>query len=188
MVVLSLLCAFLGLAPGAVLPLIDRAVAAWNPTEVQPGSALSILFPATWITAAGAAILGLSGLAIAISLRLMRTRTIGIVGTWDCGYSRPDSRMEYTASSFGHSIRGLFRWALWPSVQRPQITGPFAGASQFRSPVQDPVLDRMVLPGAEFLGRTFAWLRLLQQGRLQIYVLYFFAIVVVLLVWGRSIR
>jgi hypothetical protein len=38
------------------------------------------------------------------------------------------------------------------------------------------------------LGRGLAGLRLLQQGRLQIYVLYFFAIVVILLVWGRNVR
>jgi hypothetical protein len=96
--------------------------------------------------------------------------------------------MEYTASSFGHSLRELFRWALWPRVHRPQITGAFPRPASYRSDVQDPLLDRLTLPGARLLGRGLAGLRLLQQGRLQIYVLYFFAIVVILLVWGRNVR
>jgi len=188
MIAMAALCVVLGLAPGAVLPLLDRAIAVWNPTTSSLGPSLSSLVPAAWISAAGAAIAGLIALTTVLYLRIVRRRTVGIAGTWDCGYARPSARMEYTASSFGHSLRELFRWALWPRVHRPQIAGPFAKPSHFKSYVQDPVLDRVTLPGAQLLGRAFAWLRLLQQGHLQVYVLYFFAIVVLLLIWGRSMR
>jgi hypothetical protein len=96
--------------------------------------------------------------------------------------------MEYTAGSFGHPLKDLFGWALWPRVHRPEVAGLFPKTTQLRIQVQDPVLDRVTLPGAQLLGRGFAWLRLLQQGRLQIYVLYFFVIIILLLVWGGSTR
>ena len=60
----------------------------------------------------------------------------------------------------------------------------FPKAAQLRVGILDPVLDRLTLPVARALGRGFARLRLLQQGRLQIYMLYFVAIVILLLLWG----
>jgi len=185
---LAALCVVLGLVPGPVLPLLDHAIASWSPSTASGEPSLSSLLPATRISVAGAAVAALIGLATLLVLRVTRTRPVGVSGTWDCGYVRPSSRMEYTASSFGHSLRELFRWALWPRVHRPQITGPFPRPASYRSDVQDPLLDRLTLPGARLLGRGLAGLRLLQQGRLQIYVLYFFAIVVILLVWGRNVR
>jgi len=152
------------------------------------GSSLSALLPSLWISAAGVAIVVIVGLGTLLYIRVSRTRVVAAAGTWDCGYARPSSRMAYTGSSFGHSLRELFRWALWPRIHRPDLGGLFPKTAHLKTVVQDPVLDRMTLPGAQFLGRGFAWLRLLQQGHLQIYVLYFFIIIVLLLVWGRSTR
>jgi hypothetical protein len=180
------LCALLGLAPGIALPVLDRAIGAWVPTGSLSGQALSTLLPAGWISTAGAAIVTLVGLFTLLYFRATRSQPVAVAGTWDCGYARPTPRMEYTGSSFGHSLRELFHWALWPRVDRPEVAGLFPKPAHLKTTVQDPVLDRVTLPGAQLLGRGFAWLRLLQQGRLQIYVLYFFVIIVLLLVWGRS--
>jgi len=188
MVALATLCLVLGLAPGLVFPLADRAMTAWFPTGSLPGPALSSLVPGFWISAAASAVLLVVGLATWAYVRVMRGRPVGRAGTWDCGYARPSVRMQYTTSSFGQLLRDLFGWALWPRVHRPQVAGLFAKPGHFKEVIQDPVLDRITIPGAEAVGRTFAWVRLLQQGRLQIYVLYFFAIIVLLLMVGQSVR
>jgi len=188
MVTIAALCAILGLAPGLALPAIDHAVRAWSSIESLRGVSLDALFPAYWISAAGTALLVLVAMGTALYARAVKNRPIRSAGTWDCGYVRPTPRMEYTGSSFGHSLRELFRWALWPRVHRPQIDGLFPKTTHLKTHVQDPVLDRLTLPGANLLGRGFSWLRLLQQGHLQIYVLYFFVITVLLLLWGRSGR
>jgi hydrogenase-4 component B len=188
MILIAVLCALIGLAPGVVLPAIDHGVRAWSSVEPLRGVSLGGLFPASWISAAGGALLTLVSLGMAICVRAVKNRPVQTAGTWDCGYLRPTPRMEYTGSSFGHSLREIFRWALWPRVHRPQIDGLFPKTTHLKTHVQDPVLDRLTLPGAQFLGRFFAWLRLLQQGHLQIYMLYFFVVTVLLLLWGRSSR
>jgi hydrogenase-4 component B len=188
MVLIAALSALLGLVPGTLLPALDHAARAWSRSVTLEGATLRVLVPAGWITAAGLALLGLVGLGTLLYLRAIQGRSIQAAGTWDCGYIRPTPRMEYTSSSFGHSLRDLFRWALWPRVERPRVDGLFPTAARLKTRVEDPVLDRLTLPGAELLGRTFSWLRLLQQGHLQIYVLYFFVVTVLLLLWGRSGR
>lgn len=184
MTILAALSILLGLAPGIVLPLVDRAARAWGPSA--PGPLLSSLVPAGWLSAAGAAVVLLAGLGALATRLVLRGRPVGRTGTWDCGYARPTPRMGYTSSSFGQLLRDLFGWALAERVHRPQVAGLFPRPAHFKAVVQDPVLDRLTLPGGELLGRAFRWLRLLQQGRLQIYVLYFFAIIVLLLVWGAA--
>src|SRR5262249_15748400 len=103
--------------------------------------------------------------------------------TWDCGYAAPSPRMQYTASSFAQMLVGLFSWALWPRTHQPQIHGFFPGKKEFHSEVPDTVLDRALRPGANWLAWLASWSRIVQQGSIQAYLVYFFAVLVVLLFW-----
>jgi hypothetical protein len=51
--------------------------------------------------------------------------------------------------------------------------------------VPEVVLDRAILPAFDRLGRALFWLRLVQLGSVQIYLLYIFAMLAVLLVFSR---
>jgi hypothetical protein len=94
--------------------------------------------------------------------------------------------MQYTASSFGRSLVDLFGWALLPRRQTPRIVTPFAEPSLFASVVPDTVLDRAVLPVFRLANRYLPWLRLLQQGRLHLYIIYILGTVLILLWWGKT--
>jgi hypothetical protein len=50
--------------------------------------------------------------------------------------------------------------------------------------VPDAVLDRAVLPTFRIAVIFLPWMRLVQQGRVQVYVLYILAMLIVLLLWG----
>jgi hydrogenase-4 component B len=96
------------------------------------------------------------------------------VGTWDCGYLLPGPRMQYTAASFAQLLVNLWRWVLIPEVH-PRTRGPltlFPPTGRFGSSVPDIVLDRAILPVLRGLAWTLGWLRLLQRGRVQDYLLY----------------
>ena len=92
--------------------------------------------------------------------------------------------MQYTGSSFGQTLVGLFAFVLWPKSQWRALAGLFARASHFRSAVPDPVLDRMIVPLFQSSARGARWLRVLQQGQTQVYVLYVLVILIALLLWG----
>jgi hypothetical protein len=60
----------------------------------------------------------------------------------------------------------------------------FPAHSEFRQSVPDTVLERLLLPAFIGSGRGMSWFRLLQRGRVQIYLLYVPAIVLILLLLG----
>jgi hypothetical protein len=80
--------------------------------------------------------------------------------------------MEYTASSFASTIVELFRSVLRPRVHEPKILATFPSPTHFESHVDDVVLDGFATPLWRRLKSLSNWLRVLQQGSVQTYVLY----------------
>jgi hydrogenase-4 component B len=180
MAVLVAACIAIGVAPGLVAPVLDRAVAAWAP---ETGAPLAQLAPLGAVTAAAVALLtalALGGLA----LRTRTRRASADVPTWDCGYAAPAATMQYSSSSFAEMLVAFFAWALRPVARAPVLAGPFPRRASFHSAVPDVVLDRVVLPAARAVGRGFRWLRWLQRGSINAYLLYILVTLVVLLAWS----
>ncbi len=177
-------CALIGLVPRAVAPLLERAVAAWLPATAPAFTGgLAVLAPLAWIGILGALLLATAGGGWALLVWLRPLARVPRTVTWDCGYARPTARMQYTASSFADTLTGLFRWVLRPREHRPVLRAPFAVAAHFESHVDDPVLDRELLPAARVARRELSRFRGLQQGLTQNYVLYILIAVVLLLIW-----
>jgi NADH:ubiquinone oxidoreductase subunit 5 (subunit L)/multisubunit Na+/H+ antiporter MnhA subunit len=179
--VLAVGCLVVGLAPGLVLSPVQEAVTAWAGHNRDASIALADLIPTRWISAIGVLLAALVTIGVAAYERTARTRP---AGTWDCGYAESAPRIQYTASSFGQILVGLFRWALWPQRHLPRVTGRFPGGSHFKSHVPDVILDRGVVPAFRLAATVLPWIRFLQQGKSQVYVLYILAILIVLLLLG----
>jgi hypothetical protein len=82
--------------------------------------------------------------------------------------------MQYTASSLGASLTRA-------RERRPELTGLHPHPSRFLREVPDLVLDRLILPLIRRSGRELARLRIVQMGRLQIYILYVLVALVALM-------
>jgi hydrogenase-4 component B len=93
--------------------------------------------------------------------------------------------MQYTGSSLSQMLVNLFAFLLWPKREKPIMSRLFPGAgSRFKSLVPDTVLDRLVWPIFSVAGRYLPLIRIVQQGRTHLYVLYIPIIVIILLIWG----
>ena len=179
MAVLALLCAVIGLAPQAMVPALERAVAA----AVRGGAGVPpALEEIGRVGVLGAVALGLL-LALAAFGLWLRARTRGAprAATWGCGYHAPSPRMQFTGSSFAATLLATFRWALRPVEEGHPVRGAFPARASFHSRVPDTVLDRFLLPVARRLARLTLYARYLQQGRLQVYLLYVAVTLLVLL-------
>ena len=175
-------CIVLGLLPQAASTWLERAAQAWS--GVPRVLCLADLAPLAWTGGLGAVLYLLAALA-ATSLRLLpRARRARAALTWDCGYAQPTARMQYTASSFGRSLGGMFSFLVWPRLRWPVVGGVFAAPSRFHSSLPDVVLDRWLLPVIHAASRAVPRVRLFQGGRTQMYLLYVVAVVLALLVWG----
>jgi len=181
---LGLACLVLGLAPQAVLPLLDAAVRAWMPSPSAPVGSLAAEVPLRWLTLTGLGLIALVGVLVLGLRGLLRGAGVRRGPTWDCGYARPTPRMQYTGSSLSESLVGLCRFLLWPRRKPPVIQGLFPAPSRFEADVPDTVLDRLVLPLVRAIGRHLPRLRLLQQGQTHLYILYILIAMILLLVWG----
>ena len=203
MIVLAACCVGLGIAPGLAAPLLQRAIQAWTGPTAEGAPALASLAPLGWITAANASLLVLSIGGLVITVGLARRAAIrpasGMrrAGTWDCGFAMTAAdapRIQYTASSFAQLLVGLMKFLLRPREHRPRLHIQFphrrvdkaggvgaSGGVGFKSHVDDLVLDGWILPALRTIETWCMRLRVLQYGRVQLYVLYVLLALIVML-------
>jgi hydrogenase-4 component B len=185
LLVLAAACAGIGIAGWLVVPAIGPLAAgmAGLPAGTAPGLLAAVrgsLLRA--MLAAG----GLAAVAAALTLlrvALQRRRTAASALTWDCGYSRPSPRMQYTSSSFAQPLVGMFRGLLATRTHAPDLGSPFPAAASFSTHTADTFSTRLFQPGLRGAASLFTRMRWLQHGRLQLYVLYIAAALLILLAW-----
>jgi NADH:ubiquinone oxidoreductase subunit 5 (subunit L)/multisubunit Na+/H+ antiporter MnhA subunit len=201
MAILAAACALIGIAPALLPPVLDSALAAWNGGASRwTGSgalpsvgALAPLVPVSlaasgFLVAAVAVAVGLAWAVRRNNLRGARRPSAAPSGecrrvpTWDCGYARPTSRMQYTASSFARGIVVMFAWVLRPEPEPGRLSGPFPGPTELRGEVDEAVLDRALLPALRKVEGLSRWTHRFQAGLTQQYVLYILAALAALLV------
>lgn len=179
MLVLAATCCLIGLAPVLVVPALDAATACWMGEAGALSATLAGVVPLGAISLLAVVLTLGCGALLAILPLLRGGRRTGL--TWDCGYARPTSRMQYTASSFAETITRIFRFVLRPHVQRPRVAGAFPPPSHFHCHVDEPVLDRALLPAGLRVGQWFGWCRRFQRGLTQHYLLYILLTLIALL-------
>jgi hydrogenase-4 component B len=186
MFVLVFICAFIGLLPAAVAPLLEQGVRAWAP-QVDVGThSLVSLASLGWISILGWVLLALFALGAYVLWRRLKAQEVRASGTWGCGYAGGSPSIQYTSSSFAQMLVGLFGWALRPRTQQPATLALFPQPTQFKSDVQDPVLDEAIVPSFRLVGWLASGMRWIQRGGVQSYLFYIVLTVFLLLAWSMS--
>ena len=114
---------------------------------------------------------------------LLRGREVRSAVTWDCGYARPSARMQYSASSFAQPLTHLFKWILCTKSEEHLPAEIFPKIAAFETRTDDLARQRLYRPAFLGIGRAASVLRVIQHGRVNLYILYIAATLVVLLVW-----
>jgi hydrogenase-4 component B len=180
MALLSLVCLLVGLLPGLISLPLQNAVYSYRGQAAAKG--LSELVPFGWLSLLGWGLLGAAALSALYLAQRARQLPPAVSRTWSCGYLRPDSRMQYSASSFADTLVSWFRGVLRPEVHRKEVEGIFPESGSLVSHVPEAVLEKVYLPFLEYLHRKTTPLRRLQHGKLNIYIFYTFLTLVALLV------
>lgn len=179
MAFLAACCVIIGIAPVLLPPILDRAIAGCAPDWNLASVSLGIIAPMKILSGISTSLIVLiSGMVIIL---IFRSRFLRRIGTWDCGYTVSDSRIQYTASSFAQMIVVIFNRVLRLRLHRPHIHGLFPKPAKMHSHVDDAVLDRILLPAGQRIEQWFGWFRRFQQGMTQQYVLYIMITVILML-------
>jgi hydrogenase-4 component B len=168
MFVLGAACVAIGLAPVVFWPLMLRAVDAWNPNWAGVETSVDLSSLGRWhVTLVVVALVSIGWL-----WRRIRRGGLAHAMTWDCGYSAPSPRMQYTAGSFAATITEWFAWILRPERREHRPEGLLPVSASLSQHTPETVLDHVVQPASEWVMRISTAVRRLQHGRVQFYLLY----------------
>lgn len=179
MALLAALCLLGGIFPQLFLDLINPVVAAFTPA----GAALPQLpIQPRWFTVSGLALLLLAALIFSFLRRRQSLLPAQSGPTWGCGYLQPSGRIQYTASSFGAMFGSVAAPLIRSRIRRSAIAGVAPAAATLSYLPEETLLYRMILPVFNLVGMGFAFLRRLQHGVVQVYILYIFVTLFLLMV------
>lgn len=186
MIFLAATCVLIGIFPFAVVPCLSSAVAraAGMEPELVRGIMLTVSALLARIAAIVWALIGLiAGFAVLRKI-LLSGRTVSSSGTWDCGFSKPAPRMQYTASSFVQPLTDLFRILLLPKEHRVSPKGHFPAEASYESHTPDLATSRFFKPLFEWIHSISTKCHWIQHGWIQGYLLYIFSTLAILLIWA----
>lgn len=141
-------------------------------------SALESAFIGSWLLA------GIVALAYIVRRWILSGKKTAAAPTWDCGYAAPDARMQYTATSFTRPLAENFHSVVNMETRTSPPRGLFpteAGESASDTPGVERALGFSHL--FRFANRISAYIRVIQTGRVQMYLLYMALVLVILLIW-----
>ncbi|MBF0476684.1 MAG: hypothetical protein HQK59_12820 [Deltaproteobacteria bacterium] len=186
MLVLALGCITIGCLAPQITAMVGTVVGTMpglTGSNIQGHLAVAI-GPLRSVVLTSGILLVLIALLAMIRSRLLAGRKVELSGTWDCGYARPSARMQYTASSFAQPLMNMFGVLLQThrSLERPE--GFFPTRAGLHTDTGDIFRQNVYRPIFQGVERFLVWLHWLQQGRVQIYILYIAVTMLILLIWN----
>lgn len=188
MIILAAFCVLTGVLPFLFIKMVEPVLGSFFAGK-------NVLLPSISSTAhlyelsAASAFLILAIILIwAFFLNRLKLGPITSATTWDCGYIAPTASMQYTASSFSGILKYVFKPLLHSTREEPVIASLFPGKSRFASHLYELVLDRAILPFFKAIDLRLAFIRRLQSGKLNHYILYLLVAITVLLTLSFYMR
>jgi hypothetical protein len=111
-------------------------------------------------------------------------RSVRKAVTWDCGYAFPNSRMQYTASSFAQPIVGMFKLVLRPRHDLHPPVGLFPESAGLHTHTDDIFVQRVFAPIVRAINFLADGFHRLQPGRTHLYIAYIVITILALLAWN----
>jgi hydrogenase-4 component B len=135
------------------------------------------------VALAGLALGVLAGLLLLLRAALLRGRSVRKFRTWDCGFVAPDARMQYSGSSFSEPVSAAIGPAIFATQTLEAPAGYFPRRASLSVTPRDLLETFFFAPAFELIRRLCDQAKVLQHGRIHLYILYILAVLVGLLLW-----
>jgi hydrogenase-4 component B len=180
MIALCVLCALVAVGGPWLVELTAPVAGAWGGVVAHESRAALSGLSTEWISVFALVVTALFAMAFA---RVGRRTSRAV--TWDCGYAAPSARMQYTGRSFGEWIAERFT----PRVLRasPYVVPPsglFPREASYGAEAPDPFQEKLYERAMRAIATRLSRARRLQQGHLNVYLLYTLIALVALLVYS----
>lgn len=133
--------------------------------------------------------IGMGGIALTLALSAWRkaknfANGVRRAPTWGCGYQAGTARIQYSAASFSEPTAKLLATGMGLKTRKSMDKGPFPARASVQIITTDRVLDTVLSPVFEAIARLCDSLKIMQHGRIHLYILYMLVTVILLLIWG----
>ena len=115
-----------------------------------------------------------------------RSEVVEKTVTWDCGYCRPNGRMQYSSSSFAQPLTRFFNFFLRIRTLFKGPRGIFPKDSHYMTETPDIFEKGFFAPIFARIHDFLVLLHRFQNGRVQMYIMYIAAMLLILLIWKLS--
>ncbi len=132
----------------------------------------------------GGAALGLVLLLLLVRRALLARRGVRRGPVWGCGYQYGTPRIQYTPASFVEPAARIFGTVMGTTVSAQKPEGFFPAPVSLDVDAPDVVRSRFYTPIFQWTERACNTLKILQNGRVNMYILYILVTLVALLIWG----
>jgi len=150
------------------------------PARVALARATDILWT---VSAIFPCLAGLVAILLFTRSRLLAANGLRRQPTWGCGYTAPTPRMQYGAASFVEPATKVFGPAMGLSRRLNMDQGYFPVRARLTVSSPDRLKNAVFIPLFETIGRACDAMKVVQHGRVHLYILYVLATVVLLLAW-----
>lgn len=177
------------LAAGLGAPWLFRltAQAALTFPGLDPTAARAALFAAQgmqWgVLTVSSLLLGLVGSFLFLRARLLSGARTRRQPTWGCGYTAPSARIQYGPASFVDPTAKVLGTVMGFSRRLDMAPGPFPARATLTVSTPDRLRICFFMPVFETVAKVCDALKVVQHGRVHLYILYVLATVVLLLAW-----
>jgi hydrogenase-4 component B len=185
---LSAACIVLGLAPRAVIAMLEPITRQFTGYVISDeGRSWLFLAPieperASYSPLLFLAVATLLILVVWLAVRAFYHGRLRRAPFWDCGFPWQNARMQDTAEGFGQPVKVVFQPAFRIEGEAPS---PRDSRPRYRESAEDRFWFWLYLPLARLVDRLTLTVTLLQRGRISVYLMYSFATLLLLLVFIR---
>lgn len=135
-------------------------------------------------TKIGGAGLGLVLLILLVRRCLLKKRAVDSMPTWGCGFQGGSARIQYTDAGFSEPTAKIFAPVMGLKTRLHLDEGLFPKGGQLNISAPDRLRSGLFTPLFTAVENLCNACKVIQHGKIHLYILYILATLVALLVWG----
>jgi formate hydrogenlyase subunit 3/multisubunit Na+/H+ antiporter MnhD subunit len=183
-ILLALICILIGILPALFVNPIIKIAQGSNLAEIVACQQLSI-FPK--LTEIYLILIALVSILAVLRTLIYRNKTVDGY-TWDCGYSTPTAKMQYTASSYASPIVEFFKPFVIIKTHEKPVKGIFPSEAKYHSESKDLAEAVFELLLVKPVSTGLSLLRYIKDGNFNYYMGYVIILMSLLLSYVYLVR
>lgn len=175
----------IGIFPHLIIYPLSKVVSVFGKGIISPARLEEMFGLLSNIGIASLVLFIISAVIFILKRRTEKVQTISVSPTWGCGYTAPNTRMQYTSKSFSRNLTKLF--SFWTHEKKKYIeiekASIFPRYRSFQSYFLDFFEAKFINRGINYLLRVTDYFTFIHNGKIQMYILYgvFFILVLIII-------